>query len=477
MVPSKCYSGWRVSLVNGWRGLAGVGLKQLIPEISLGLPVDFAGYLSKLVFGDGREALTFEQQDVFLDRRGQKRHGQELVDTGVAHVEVAGELLDVVDLAAVQQLFDLVGKGKVLAKLGLVLHVLFLRGGQVLQLFDIQREFMPLRVILQHKTQDAALGAVIGLFEHRFGPRDLLQEGQSVPCFLAQRGFPAYLAQEAQGRFFDPPGADGPRWAVLPVPLHGVQAHVIEVLAVALLGVGVAHGHAAVLAAQQAAQKAQALCVPGDPALPPVSVQDLVCLPERFFGNDRLVEAGVNLSPVEDLAGVKPVLDRELDIRVLELDRARGLSFAEVGFRSEAPLIEDLGHHQKRLLPDIEVKNQPDKLRFLRVDHDPVVSFIQVIAQGRSSADPLALLLGSADLIPRSFADDLPLELREGQKDVQGQPPHGGVGIEMLSHRYERDFVIFEELQQLDEIQQRPGEPVHLIDHHAVDLARLDVLK
>ena len=41
---------------------------------------------------------------------------------------MAGELLEVVDLAAIQQFLDLVGKGKVLAKLGLVLYVLFLAG-------------------------------------------------------------------------------------------------------------------------------------------------------------------------------------------------------------------------------------------------------------------------------------------------------------------------------------------------------------
>ena len=49
-------------------------MKQLIPEICLGLPVDLSGYLSKLIFGDAREVFVFEQQNVFLDRRGQKRH-------------------------------------------------------------------------------------------------------------------------------------------------------------------------------------------------------------------------------------------------------------------------------------------------------------------------------------------------------------------------------------------------------------------
>ena len=60
MVPSKCYSSWGVSLVNELRGLAGVGLKQLIPEIFLGLPVGFAGYLSKPVFGDTGKVFVIE---------------------------------------------------------------------------------------------------------------------------------------------------------------------------------------------------------------------------------------------------------------------------------------------------------------------------------------------------------------------------------------------------------------------------------
>ena len=45
----------------------------------------------------------------------------------------------------------------------------------------------------------------------------------------------------------------------------------------------------------------------------------------------------------------------------------------------------------------------------------------------------------------------------------------------MLGDRDERDAVPLEGLHHAGEIQQRPAQPVHFVDHHAVDAARLDV--
>ena len=49
-------------------------------------------------------------------------------------------------------------------------------------------------------------------------------------------------------------------------------------------------------------------------------------------------------------------------------------------------------------------------------------------------------------------------------------------GIELQSDRDERDTVLFERLHQPGKIHQRAAETVNLVDHHAVDLALLDVV-
>jgi hypothetical protein len=40
-------------------------------------------------------------------------------------------------------------------------------------------------------------------------------------------------------------------------------------------------------------------------------------------------------------------------------------------------------------------------------------------------------------LVSDALADDLALELREGQQNVEGQAPHRGRGVELLRHRHE----------------------------------------
>ena len=91
------------------------------------------------------------------------------------------------------------------------------------------------------------------------------------------------------------------------------------------------------------------------------------------------------------------------------------------------------------------------------------------------AAGPLALAAGGGDLVARPFADDLALELRERQEHVQHQPAHRRGGVELLRDGHEGDAVLVKGLHHLGEVEQRPAQPVHLVDDHAVDLARLDV--
>src|ERR1700730_12888941 len=58
-------------------------------------------------------------------------------------------------------------------------------------------------------------------------------------------------------------------------------------------------------------------------------------------------------------------------------------------------------------------------------------------------------------LVADSFAGDLPLELGEGQKDIQGQPSHAGGGVELLGDRHERDAAAVKDVDELGKIGER----------------------
>jgi hypothetical protein len=55
-------------------------------------------------------------------------------------------------------------------------------------------------------------------------------------------------------------------------------------------------------------------------------------------------------------------------------------------------------------------------------------------------------------------------ELGKGQQHVQGRAAHGCRRIELLGHGDERDAMGVEQLDQLNEIRQRAGQPVDFVD-------------
>src|ERR1051326_950102 len=63
---------------------------------------------------------------------------------------------------------------------------------------------------------------------------------------------------------------------------------------------------------------------------------------------------------------------------------------------------------------------QSDGLCLIGNNHELLV--LGDITQGDRATHPEALLFGSGDLVSDPLADHLPLELGEGEKDVQGQP-------------------------------------------------------
>ena len=100
---------------------------------------------------------------------------------------------------------------------------------------------------------------------------------------------------------------------------------------------------------------------------------------------------------------------------------------------------------------------------------DEELAVLGPVAERHDAAHPHALLLRGRDLVADALGRDLPLELGEGQQHVQRQPAHRGGGVELLGHRDERDAVLVEDLDDLGEVGQRPGQPVDLVDDHDID--------
>ena len=55
---------------------------------------------------------------------------------------------------------------------------------------------------------------------------------------------------------------------------------------------------------------------------------------------------------------------------------------------------------------------------------DDELAVLDVVAERHEAAHPHALLAGGGELVADALADDLALELGEGEQDVERQPPH-----------------------------------------------------
>jgi hypothetical protein len=83
----------------------------------------------------------------------------------------------------------------------------------------------------------------------------------------------------------------------------------------------------------------------------------------------------------------------------------------------------------------IAAKNRPNDLH-LAVDDDEL-AVLRLIGERRHTAHPHPLLYRGGDLVADAFADDLALELREGQQHIQDQAPHRGRRVKLLRDRNE----------------------------------------
>ena len=78
----------------------------------------------------------------------------------------------------------------------------------------------------------------------------------------------------------------------------------------------------------------------------------------------------------------------------------------------------------------VAAKDMTDRFGLVRNDCD--LSVFGLVAQWDHTADPKALAFGGADLVADALRGDLPLELGEGQQDIESEPPHRGRGVELL---------------------------------------------
>ena len=178
------------------------------------------------------------------------------------------------------------------------------------------------------------------------------------------------------------------------------------------------------------------------------------------------------LAPVHDLANVEAVVQQigqRPSPKSAAADDAAGRELALLA--ADAVPVEFLRQGLHRAMREIAGEDLAHGFRLAR-QHDHALVHRR-IAERHRPANPDALALGGRDLVAHPLADDLALELGEGQQDVEREPAHAGRGIEGLCHRHEGHRVSIEQLDQLGEIGERAGQAVDLVHHHDIDAAGL----
>ncbi len=65
----------------------------------------------------------------------------------------------------------------------------------------------------------------------------------------------------------------------------------------------------------------------------------------------------------------------------------------------------------------------------------------------------------------------------EGKKNVEGQTTHRRRGVKLLGHRYKAHTGAIEPFHEPCKVEQRPAQPVYLINQYAIDAAGLEVVE
>src|SRR3984893_1828226 len=184
--------------------------------------------------------------------------------------------------------------------------------------------------------------------------------------------------------------------------------------------------------------------------------------------------APMYLTPIGDLADVKPVLE-EMGERPHAKANTAALAAiaAAIDLGPGAPQVELC--NQSAHGAELEIKAEDGADRLCLLGHDFKFLVEAAIAERHGSADPEALALRGRDLVTHPLADHLALELGKGEQHIEGEPAHAGSRVERLGDRHERNSVLIEQFDQLSEIGERAGKAINLIDHHDGDLAGPDI--
>src|SRR5262249_5433935 len=196
-------------------------------------------------------------------------------------------------------------------------------------------------------------------------------------------------------------------------------------------------------------------------------------IPQRLIDN-RLMVAKIGLLVVNDLASIHAVpqyqVERSAGAWPATRKAARG---ARPQPALDAPGFQFVLQHPHRAEFGIAAKNTADDFRLAVDDDELAVS--RPITERWDATHPHPFSFRGGDLVADAFADDLALELREGQQNIQGQTPHRGRRIELLRDRNEGRAPGIEDLDNLGKIGERTGQPVDLVDDHDIDPSRREV--
>ena len=313
------------------------------------------------------------------------------------------------------------------------------------------KELAPQRVELGERLPRLVLGDVVLL-----GPRGAPRPDDDLRL-------PEDAAQLVDHRPLDLRRRHAPDRAGVASALQDVLADVVAVEPVALPGVGRRHGGSG-RPEDQPSQQRRGLRPGARRPGAGVLGEDRVHLVPQVLGDDRRVLARVGGAFVDGEPEVGPVAQALVEVALVD----RAALGGQDALRPQLPR-----QHRRRADAQEPLEHRPHHRRIGLVHHQLAV--LHDVAERHAAAHPHALLPGRPDLVAHPLGDDLPLELGEGEQDVERQPPHGRRGVEALGDRDEGDARTVEHLDELREVHQRPRQPVDLVDHHDVNQPLLDV--
>src|SRR3984893_5957961 len=155
-------------------------------------------------------------------------------------------------------------------------------------------------------------------------------------------------------------------------------------------------------------------------------------VPQRLIDYRRVL-ARMELALVNYVAEIGAVLQHQVERAPRErlaADEAPGN--ARPRLTSDPALFELRLQQADRTEFGIAAEDQSNGIR-LAIDHDELV-VLRSIPERRHAGPPHPLLFRGGDLVTNALADDLALELCEGQQNIEGQAPHRGRRVELLRH-------------------------------------------